>query len=184
VVGVSGQDGSLLWKKPDWKITIANVPSPLVVPGDRLFLSGGYKSGCVMLKLTGENPIQTEEVFRLGPDQFGSEQQTPILYEDHIYGVIPSGELACLSLEGKILWTSGKEHRFGLGPFLGVNGLLLALEDQTGELNMIALNPNSYEELAVAQVLEGHDAWGPMAMVQDRLILRDLTRMICLKLPS
>ena len=32
------------------------------------------------------------------------------------------------------------------------------------------------------EVLEGVDAWGPMALVHGRLILRDLTRMVCIDL--
>ena len=34
--------------------------------------------------------------------------------------------------------------------------------------------------LAGVKVLEGPDSWGPMAVAFDRLILRDLNRMICL----
>ena len=37
-----------------------------------------------------------------------------------------------------------------------------------------------YEPLAEAQVLHGHDAWGPMALVDGKLILRDSLKMICL----
>jgi outer membrane protein assembly factor BamB len=36
--------------------------------------------------------------------------------------------------------------------------------------------------LGRATVLEGHDAWGPMAMIAGRLLVRDLTRMACLDL--
>ncbi|GAG51327.1 unnamed protein product, partial [marine sediment metagenome] len=40
-----------------------------------------------------------------------------------------------------------------------------------------------YVPLAQAKVLEdGHEAWGPLALAGGRLILRDLTRMVCLDL--
>jgi DNA repair exonuclease SbcCD ATPase subunit len=45
------------------------------------------------------------------------------------------------------------------------------LQDQLGRLK---------GELAQAQVLKGRESWAPLALAGDRLIARDLTRMICL----
>ena len=75
VVGVSAEDGRLLWETNEWKIRIANVPSPLVVGDDRIFLSGGYGAGSMMLKLDveGDN-IAPTPLFRLKPERFGSAQ--------------------------------------------------------------------------------------------------------------
>ena len=188
VVGVSAQDGSLLWSLPDWKITIANIPSPVPVGTDRVFLAGGYRSGCMMVRIHGpksaKEPFYPEILFRLDHKEFGSEQHTCILYGDHIYGIIPTGEMACMSLEGQILWRSGQEAKFGLGPFLAVDGLILVLQDQKGTLHMVKASEETYEELGMAQVFRGHDAWGPMAMVGQRLFLRDLTELVCLRLPK
>ena len=44
--------------------------------------------------------------------------------------------------------------------------------------NIVEIEPNNSPQQA--QVLTGHDSWGPMAMAGGRLILRDLTRMVCL----
>jgi outer membrane protein assembly factor BamB len=42
-------------------------------------------------------------------------------------------------------------------------------------------SPKGYEPLSTTDAIpDGHDSWGPMALVGGRLILRDLTRMICL----
>jgi len=184
VVGVSAEDGKLLWRKPDWKISPANIPSPLVVGEDRVFLAGGYNKGCVMIRLKGEGEdIEIEEVFRLGSSVFGAEQQTPIFYDDRIYGLVPpKGELACLDVEGNLQWTSGASRRFGLAPFLLADGLLLVLNDE-GRLHLVEADPNRYHQLAEAEVLDGHEAWGPLAMAGGRLILRDLTRMVCVEVP-
>ena len=186
VVGVSAEDGDLLWTFPEWKIAIANVPTPMPVGGDLLFLSGGYKSGCMMVRaeLQGDGSFAVSERFRLDHREFGSEQHTAILYREHIYGVIPSGELACLDLDGRVQWRSGVEAKFGLGPFLVADGLVLVLNDQKGVLHMVEASPRSYEQFATAKVLDGHDAWGPMAIVGNRLFLRDLTTLICLRLPK
>ncbi len=101
-------------------------------------------------------------MFRLDADTFGATQQTPILHDGHLYGVRPNGELVCLDLQGKVLWASGMGHRFGLGPFLVANGKILVLDD-SGGLTMAQATPEGFQLLAQAKVLDGHDAWGPMA---------------------
>ena len=181
VAGIAADDGSLLWETPDWKISIATVATPVPVPGARLFLSGGYEAGAMMLALTeAGGKWQAKPAFRLDADTFGATQQTPILYQDHLYGVRPSGELVCLDLAGKVLWTSGGD-RFGLGPFIIADGKILVMDDEA-TLTMARAVPDGYKPLAKARVIEGHDAWGPFALAGSRLIVRDFTRMLCLEL--
>jgi outer membrane protein assembly factor BamB len=184
VVGVSASDGQVLWRKPDWKIALAMVPSPLVIDGERVFFSGGYNNGSVMVRIKGDGGrLETEELFRLKVAVFGADQQTPILYDGHIYGITPPGELACLDLDGRRLWSSAP-RRFGLGPFILADGLLFALNDEDGTLHVAQASPSGYQELASAKLLEGNDAWGPIAVAAGRLILRDLTTMVCVELPK
>ena len=183
-VGVSASDGKLLWRKPDWKIALAMVPSPLVIDGERVFFSGGYNNGSVMVRIKGEGDrLETEELFRLKFTVFGADQHTPILYDGHIYGITPPGELACLDLDGRRLWSSAPT-RFGLGPFILADGLLFALSDEDGTLHVAPASPSGYQELASAKLLEGNDAWGPIAIASGRLILRDLTTLVCVELPK
>jgi len=180
VVGVSAEDGRLLWEYPDWRIAIANVPTPVVVGDGRLFLSGGYNAGAMMLQLKAENGrIKAEAQYRLKPDVFGSAQQTPILYEGRLYGVRPDQQMVCLDLEGGVLWTSTPSHRFGLGPYAIANGLLYAMNDE-GLLTVAEATPTAFVPLAQAKVLEGPESWGPMAFASGRLIVRDLKSMTCL----
>jgi outer membrane protein assembly factor BamB len=183
VVGVSAEDGSILWEYPDWKIRLANVASPLVVGDGKIFLSGGYNSGAMMIQLIRENDeIIVEEVFRLDAKVFGSEQHTPIFYNDHIYGIRPDKQLVCLDLNGNVVWTSSRTNRFGprgLGPYSIADGKIFVLDDE-GTLTLAQANTTGYIQLAQAKVLEGPDAWGPMAFAAGRLIIRDMNRMICL----
>jgi len=180
VVGVSAEDGEILWETDEWKISIANIPSPLVIGEGRIFLSGGYNSGSMMLQLKEEGEqIVPEILFRLEPEVFGAPQHTPILYENHIYGVKPDGQLTCLSLDGQVVWTSSSSHKFGLGPYMIANGLIYIMND-SGVLTLAKAETTEYVQLARAKVLEGPDSWGPMAMAGGRLILRDMNRMICL----
>jgi len=180
VVGVSAADGHILWQTDQWQIKIATIPTPIPLPDGRIFLAGGYKAGSRMLQLKAQGgEISAAPLFRLPASQFGSGQQTPILYKDHIYGVIPNGELACIDLNGKTLWTSDTTRRFGLGPYMIADGMIYVMND-TGRLTLAEATPNGYHQLAEARVLTGQDSWGPFALAGGRLIARDLTRMVCL----
>lgn len=182
VAGVAAEDGALLWDTEEWKISIATVASPVPVPGDRIFLSGGYEAGSLMLQLSqNAGKWNAETAFRLPADVFGATQQTPVFYEGHLYGVRPNGELVCLDLDGKVRWSSGMSHRFGLGPFLIADRKLLVMDDH-GELTLAKAVPDAFALLAKAQILDGHDSWGPFAIAGGRLLARDLTRMVCLDL--
>ena len=183
VVGVSAVDGRILWEYPDWKIKLANVACPLVIPDDRIFLSGGYNSGAMMLRIIREaDKFKTEQLFKLDSKVFGSEQQTPILYKDHIYGIRPDRQLVCLDLDGNVTWTSSGTNRFGsrgLGPYSIADEKIYILDDE-GTLTLAEAGTSGYVKLAQAKVLQGPDAWGPMAFASGRLIIRDMNRMICL----
>jgi len=180
VVGVSAKDGSVLWKTTDWKIRIANVPTPVPVGNGRIFLCGGYNSGSMMLQLKEENgAIASEPLFSLKAKIFGSDQQTPIFYDGHIYGVIPNGQLVCFDLDGKQLWASGSTTTFGIGPYVIADGIIFVIND-TGRLALAEATPKGYKPLAQAKVLPGRESWGPMAIADGRLIVRDLAKMVCI----
>ncbi len=183
VVGVSAQDGSLLWTYSDWGRTLAVVASPLPVGDGLIFLSGGYNAGAKMIRLSRQNgQITVEPVFKLNSTVFGSEQQTPILYNGYIYGLRPDRQFVCLDLAGRLIWSSSDAHRFGsrgLGPYSIADGLIYILDDD-GLLTLAQAGPDGYNQLAQARVLEGHEAWAPMAFAAGRLLVRDFNRMVCL----
>jgi outer membrane protein assembly factor BamB len=180
VVGVSAKDGRILWETKDWKISIATVPSPLILDGGRIFLSGGYNAGSLMLqvKKAGDG-FAAQTVFKLDSEVFGATQHTPVLYREHIYGARADGKFVCLGLDGKVVWVSDAGQQFGLGSFILANGGILAMND-SGLLRLIEAAPGKYTLLAQAQVLKGHESWAPLALAGGRLIARDLTRMVCL----
>jgi len=190
VVGVSADDGKILWETTDWMIRTATVPSPVVIDQHRIFFSGGYNAGSLMLRVFKDKQrYHTETLFKLEPTVFGAEQHTPILFNNHIYGVRQEDEqMVCLDLSGNVIWSSGTTHRFGEGPgsapYMIANGLIYALNN-AGLLRLIEATPTKYHQLAQAQVItDAHDPWGPMALADGRLIIRDLTRMYCLDISA
>lgn len=182
VYGVDAANGELLWQTGDWKIRIANVPSPLVLDENRVFFCGGYNSGSAMMRLANiGDSIEHEVLFRLPPEVFGSAQHTPIYYEGYIYGVRPDEQLVCLDAGGNEVWTSGSANKFGLGPYTLINDIIYVMND-TGLLSMVRAAPAGFELLDQASILHGHDSWGPMAYSEGLLILRDMNRMACIRI--
>ncbi len=180
VAGVSAKDGAILWDTPDWRISIANVPSPVILEDGRIFLSGGYDAGSMMIQLQSEGEkFAVKKLFKLDAKDFGATQQTPIYFDRHIYGIRPDGQFVCLDTDGKARWTSGSGQQFGLGAYTMAGGLIYAVND-SGKLSLIEATPARFNLLAQAQALKGRESWGPLTLAGGRLIARDLTKMVCL----
>ncbi|MBS3820491.1 MAG: PQQ-binding-like beta-propeller repeat protein [Planctomycetes bacterium] len=187
VAGVDGETGERLWTFADWSVKIANVPTPIDLGDGRLLLTGGYGAGAMFIRLVEEDgEIVVEPGKRLPPATLGAEQQSPILYDGFIYAVLPrvgavSEQMACLDTNAATLWRSGPADKFGLCAFMIADGMILAL-NEAGELHLIEATPDGYRLLDKAKVLDGHEPWGPMALVDGRLICRELETMVCLDL--
>jgi outer membrane protein assembly factor BamB len=179
VAGVSAKDGTLLWQTDAWYLR-TNVPTPVDCGDGKVFLSAGYNKGSMMLQLEQKDgKVVPNVLFELSPEVFGADQQTPIFYEGYIYGVRPDEQLVCLDMAGKIIWTSGSENKYGLGPYIIANGIIYLLDDD-GVLSLIDAVPSGFHKITQAKVLEGHESWGPPVLVAGRLLVRDLTTMVCL----
>ena len=182
-VGVSAADGKLLWHFP-YKFNVSVSPSPVAVDGDRVFVTAAYDSGGAMFRVVRKGDAwTTEELFTHAPDSWNSECQTPILHDGHLFAVGKTrrGLFTCLDLDGKEVWTSDGHASFGLGSFVLADGMFIILDGDTGTLRLLEASTKEYRELASAKVLDGHDVWAPPALADGRLIVRDLEKMVCLK---
>jgi len=182
--------GKLLWRYANWRPGI-NAASPVVLDGERFVVTAA--EGALVLKMVQgpKGQIGVEEVARTRARVLSSYHQTPILDGGYLYVVLSQkagsrrGQLACLDVRGDeitTLWTSGRDDRFRWGPYVKAGDRMLLLHDETGELTMARVSPDGYTRLARAKLLSGGDAWAPMALVGGRLLLRDVTRMICVDL--
>jgi outer membrane protein assembly factor BamB len=136
------------------------------------------------------NKFQVEVVDEYSPREgLASEQQTPVIFEDHFLGIVPKdagalrNQLVCVHPRDfkEILWSSGPEKRFGLGPCMIADNKLFILSDDA-TLTMTRLSTSGYEELDSHRILEGHDAWGPLALADGYMVLRDSKTLVCLDL--
>jgi len=178
VVGVDAENGRILWKTDQWKLK-TNVPTPVDCGDGKIFFSAGYNKGSMMLQLKqAGGEIVPQVLFTLKANVFGADQQTPVFYQGYIYGVRPDKRLVCMDTNGKILWNSGEANTYGLGPYMVADGKIIVLNDE-GVLSFIQAKSDAFDLITQTKVLEGHESWGPMALVSGRLIVRDLTNMVC-----
>jgi outer membrane protein assembly factor BamB len=181
-LGVSAKDGKLLWEFPR-KFNVAVAPSPIAVSDELVFMTASYDAGSVMLRVrrTGD-AFKAESVFDMKNNEWNSEVHTPIVYKGHLFAVGKKkrGLFTCLSFDGKETWTSEGKASFGLGSFLLADGMFFVMDGGTGTLHLIDANASGYNELGSAQVLSGEEVWAPMALSDGKLVLRDLSQMICL----
>ncbi|MCX7934084.1 MAG: PQQ-binding-like beta-propeller repeat protein, partial [Planctomycetota bacterium] len=180
-VAAAAEDGSVVWetRRFQWH-TI--VPSPLALPDERILFTAGYGAKALLARCQSTPSGLALEVLRETPPRaFGSEMHTPILWQGRIYAVLPKPrqELACFDLDLNEIWASGPQERFGLGPYLIADGLIFILKDD-GTLTLAEASATAYRCLARAKVLPGPDAWGPMALANGYLLVRDLYRLVCL----
>ncbi|MCC6394110.1 MAG: PQQ-like beta-propeller repeat protein [Bryobacterales bacterium] len=181
-LGVAAKDGQLLWQYPR-KFNVVVAPSPILVDADRVFMTASYDAGSLMVKvLPAGGKFQAKSVFDMTRNEWNSEVHTPIVYKGHMFAVGKKrrGLLTCLSMDGKEVWTSDGKTAFDLGSFLLADGMLFVMEGRTGMLRLVEANTTGYKELASAQVLGGPDVWGPLALSDGKLVLRDLSKMVCL----
>ncbi len=181
-LGVSAEDGRLLWSFP-WKFNVAIPTSPLSISDGRIFLTSCYEAETVMIRVKhSADTFTAEKLFHLPANEWNSETHTPIFYMGHLFAVGKKrrGLFTCLDLSGKQTWTSDGHASFGLGSYILADGMFFIVEGKTGMLRLVEANTGQYKELANAQVLSGHDAWAPMALADGKLLLRDMTKMICL----
>lgn len=190
LMGIAASDGQVLWSIPFTARMVA-VPSPVSIGDGRIFVTSGYEAGSAMYKVEkGASGFSARKLFSLTSSQFSSEAHTPILFQNHLFGVSSKtkGRFTCLSLDGKIVWQSpvvsgnAQESRtFNLGGFLLADGLFFVLDGNTGMLRLLEANTGDYKEIASAQVLSGEDVWGPMALSEGKLVIRDMSQMVCLQ---
>jgi outer membrane protein assembly factor BamB len=181
-VGVAADDGRLLWHLP-FKFNVAVAPSPLPLDSERVFITAGYDAGGAILSVTGSAAeMQVQAAVQMTPDIWNSEIHTPIVYDGHFFGVgrHKRGLFSCLTEQGEVVWTSDGQAAFEQGSYLLADGMFFVLEGKTGMLRLVEARTDEYRELAKAQILGGHDVWGPMALSDGKLVLRDMKQMVCL----
>jgi len=192
-VGVSADStnrGEILWETAKWDPSVI-APSPLILDNGKIYLTAGYGAGSMMIQLEKNgDKFDVKELQKLKPSEgLASEQQTPILYNGFIFGILPKdaaaerNQLVCYSASDitKPVWTSGKTDRFGLGPYFIADGKFFILDDD-GTLTIAKVSTQKFQKTEQKRIIEGQDAWGPFAIADGYLLMRDSKKMVCIDL--
>ena len=181
-------DGKLLWQCKTWKPAVW-APTPVKIGENRLFLTAGYGAGSALLTVNHHNGTLEPVIEQAWKPTKGpaSEQQTPLVIDGTLFVIQPKdagalrSELAAADVESlpEIITSSGKEARFGLGPYIYADDAFWIMDDDGG-LHVYAYQDHRFQCLAHHRVLPGVDSWGPIAYAGGLMILRDSTSMVCL----
>ncbi len=190
VAGVDAENGKVLWYTNKWNHSVV-APSAVCLPNGRIFLTAGYGAGSMMLRIKELNGVfgtDIEDEYSPGSG-LACEQQTPLFFDGKLIGIQPKdggsnrNQLVCVDPENlkKVEWSSGKNYRFGLGPFMIADGKIFILDDEAN-LTIAKATIKGFEPITTVKLFEGADAWAPFALADGYLILRDSKKMVCLNL--
>ena len=198
VVGIEPLTGKILWEYKKWECHIS-VPSAVDAGNNRVLVVGGYELGAVMLevKKKANGSYGATEVFRT--EDFGDQTKPPILYNGYFYAQYGTNSrrdgLVCMSMDGKIMWKTKRSPDFNKGSMILADDLILAT-DGRHKLYLIEPSPSAFKPIASAELLskggtnsEGialqvggaTQNWAPMALADGRLLIRDQSRLMCVK---
>jgi len=195
VCGISaeGDDiGKLMWKTTEWS-PATTAASPLLLGNNEIAVFGSYGAGGARIRINAEGSGYSATVLEQhkATNGISSDQQTPIIIGDYIWSLMPENagplkkQLVCYRKSDLLtpVWSSGKENRFGrgLGPYI-VSGDKMYLLDDDGKLYFFRMQNNSVTLLASHKILNGIEAWGPMAIAGNYLIMRDARNLLCLNI--
>jgi outer membrane protein assembly factor BamB len=175
------ETGKELWSIEWTSWMDMNISQPLVIGGDRVFLSSqpGVGGGLYRVQQKGEawtvTPLWQNKYLH-------TNFNNPVAVGEYIYGLSGSrGLLVCLDAkDGKRLWSNG---RYGAGQMLAVGDRLL-IQTESGELALVAADPQAWRELGRFRVLEGAKSWNNPAMAGNRLYLRNHNELACVEVPA
>ena len=180
VAGIDPANGKELWRYPWTTFNEMNIIQPLVLPGDRVFISSETANGCALVQVTQSGSGWSVE--RVWDNKnLGARFANPVFYAGHIYG-LHNGRLCCLdAATGRRTWRS--DVSFDSGQLLLTGNTLLVQPESTGELVAVAADPAEYRELGrTKQILRGSRTWNTPALAGGRLFMRNHEEMVCVEL--
>ncbi|MGB0716312.1 MAG: PQQ-binding-like beta-propeller repeat protein [Phycisphaerae bacterium] len=198
VVGMNPADGKVYWKQPfPARRMIIGVADP-VVYNDYVFLTNFF-DGAMLLRLTNggrgiEKVWQRAGESEKNTDALHSIIATPIIVDDHIYGVDSYGELRCLKLmTGDRVWedtTAVPRARWSNIHFIQ-HAKHTWMFNERGELIIADLSPSGFKEISRAKLIEptmgqlrqrDGVCWSHPAFADRHIFIRNDEEIVCASL--
>ena len=183
VVGIEPLTGKILWEYDEWHCHIS-VPSAVDAGENKVLITGGYELGAVMLKVEKKvnGNYSVTELFKT--EEFGDHTKPPILHNGYFYAQYGTNSrrdgLVCMSMDGQIMWRTKRSPDFNKGSMILADGLILATDGTRG-LYLIEPDPAAFKPVASADLLGAGTNWAPIALADGKLLIRDQSQLMCLK---
>lgn len=180
--GVAAHDperGDVLWEYP-WPDANPNVAQPVVLEGDRVFISTGYGIGCELLRIEADpaGELTAHSVWGERNRNLKTKFTNVVVFQDHIYG-LDEGILTCIEIEsGDRAWKAG---RYGHGQILLVDDVIL-VQAESGDVVLVEATPEELRELTRFAPLDGK-TWNNPALAGRLLLVRNAEEAACFELP-
>ena len=183
VVGIDPLTGKILWEYTNWQCPIP-VPGAVDAGEGRVLITGGYQAGAAMIKVEkkADGSYGVKELYKNA--DFGAHTQPPVMYNGYFYAQYTTNErkdgMVCMSMDGQIKWKTGRSPLFDKGGSILADGLMLST-DGSKKLYLIEPDPSAFKPVASADLLVGTQNWAPLALVDGKLLIRDQSRLMCVK---
>jgi outer membrane protein assembly factor BamB len=176
-VSLAISDGTLLWQFP-WVVLQGNrnIAQPVVVGTNRVFLSAGYGTGCVLVEVTKSgNRFVPREVWR--NKNLKNKFTSSVFVDGALFG-LDEDILTCLDISsGERAW---KDGRYGYGQVVAAGEQLIVLCGN-GDLAVVKADPKSHQEIIRFPAIRGK-TWNHPALSDGLLLIRNNSEMACFDL--
>jgi len=158
-----------------------NAAQPLDL-GNQILVASGYGKGAALLDIQGSLPKVLWE-----SDGIACQMASLIHHNGYAYGIhgqtganAKRATLFCLDLKkGRKVW---EERGYGVGTVILVGQTLAVLSDR-GELALVKISPNGFNELVRFHVLGGKNNWTPPSYANGRMHCRSSSgNWVCLSM--
>lgn len=172
--GLDPASGKVFWQHPWNTYMWINASQPLLIEGDRIFLSSGYSHGAALVQVSREGDEWNTEELWASERSMRNKFSASVILDGHAYG-LDEAILCCVELAtGERKWKGG---RYNYGSVLLVDDHLLVLSED-GRLALVKAHPTANEELGGVQILEGR-TWNNFVLVDGLLLARNDRWMVC-----
>jgi outer membrane protein assembly factor BamB len=146
----------------------ARAAQPVVLPGDRVFLSAGYGVGCVLFQIKAATGNQLEATQLWKNMRMKNQFNSVAARDGFLYG-LDDGLLACVDVEsGERKW---KEGRYGSGQTLLVDDLVI-IQTESGPVVLAEAKSDGVRELGRIAALSSK-TWNHPTLAGRYLLVRN-----------
>lgn len=179
LVGVSAEDGSLLWEVP-WPGNVAVIPTP-IIEGNRVFATSGYGAGCMLVEISPQN-----EATKVYENKRLKNQHGGVIHlGDYLYAYSDEVGWLCMDFDaGEMKWR--ERGTFGKGAVGYADGKLYCVSELDGEVVLVDASPEGWTErgrFTLSPQSENRKPkggiWVHPVVVDGKLFLRDQEILYC-----